>query len=229
MSFKIGALKIKKTNDNSKLNLPKYVPHPNFRALICGPSECGKGYMLVYILNKIYKKAFNRRYFFSQTKAHDPTWQALKAQKNDMTFHEYNEDTLTEIVQHQKESPKRKRILIVLDDLTKADLHNSVLLNDLIRYMRHYHISIIFTVQRYNLVSPDIRSQISHMSLFNITNSKEINAIVEDIPFIDKKQFLKVYQNCMKETTHDYRPFLQVDKKRNIISKCFEHEISNIG
>ena len=224
MSFKIGQLKIRKT-PLSKLHLPKYAPVPTFRWLITGPCESGKTYSLVYTLNKAYKGVFKRRIFFSGTISHDKTWGALKKGKYDQFIPEYNEDILLSIIEYQKTTPKPGRMLIVLDDLTSKDFHESPYLNDMIRTMRHYNISIIFLVQRYNLVSPAIRSQISHLTLFNITNAKELNLIAEDLPMIDKKGFLKIYQQCMKHTKIDYRPFLQINKVRNIISHCFEFDI----
>lgn len=226
MSFKIGELKLKNQQNKTKLHIPLYVPYPTFRALIVGPSESGKTYSLVYTLNKAYRGVFKRRIFFSSTIKHDKTWKALKTNKHDTFFNEFDEEKLYSIVQHQKESPNAKRTLIVLDDLTYQDFHDSPYLNDIIRMMRHYNISIIFLVQRYNLVSPSIRSQISHLWLFKITNMKELNTISDDLPSMDKKQFLKIYQECMKYTRQDYRPFLVINKTTGLLSHCFENKIT---
>jgi len=92
------------------------------------------------------------------------------------------------------------KILIVFDDLAGSNVWNKPLIQKYFFNSRHLNISAIITSQSFNKIHKAIRNQNTATILFETGNLNDIdNFYDENNVNIDKKTWIKIYKNIVKE------------------------------
>lgn len=154
----------------------------------------------------------------------------------DCFYSEYDEETLTEIMDEQmkmvkllKSKGKSKhlanRILIIFDDLVGSSLFSGKKDNPFKRLNtnhRHYSASLLMVTQAYKEIPKTVRTQFSCLIVFEIPNEREVEVIFEENPmYLKRDQWMQVYQHAV-DGDHNFM-FLNYQKpKRLRIMKNFQ-------
>lgn len=154
----------------------------------------------------------------------------------DCFYSEYDEETLTEIMDEQmkmvrllKSKGKSKhlanRILIIFDDLVGSSLFSGKKDNPFKRLNtnhRHYSASLLMVTQAYKEIPKTVRTQFSCLIVFEIPNEREVEVIFEENPmYLKRDDWMQVYQHAV-DGDHNFM-FLNYQKpKRLRIMKNFE-------
>lgn len=132
----------------------------------------------------------------------------------DCFFHEYDEDTLRDIIQEQqnlvdllKKEGKTKhlanRILFIFDDMVGSTLFSNARQNvfkKLNTNHRHSSASLLIVSQGYKEIPKTVRINASCIILFEIYSDAEIKKIYEEFPMgMNYKDWLAAYSHCVKE------------------------------
>ena len=176
-----------------------------FRMLIIGPSGSGK----TNTIDKIYlyaKDLHEPKYEYFINKRE----QAGKKNLNDPhAFIEYSDDTndvLDDINNYNKN--RDKKVLIVFDDMIADIEYNKNfkrIIKELFYRARKINVSIVFITQSYFRALKDARLNSTHYILMKIGNKKELKRIAEEKSgHLDYKDFLEMYNYCIKKTIFFY-------------------------
>lgn len=154
----------------------------------------------------------------------------------DCFYSEYDEETLTEIMEEQmkmvrllKSRGKSKhlanRILIIFDDLVGSSLFSGKKDNPFKRLNtnhRHYSASLLMVTQAYKEIPKTVRTQFSCLIVFEIPNEREVEVIFEENPmYLKRDDWMEVYQHAV-DGDHNFM-FLNYQKpKRLRIMKNFQ-------
>ena len=98
---------------------------------------------------------------------------------------------------------KKRKILIIFDDMT-ADMINNNKLNPIVTELfirgRKLNISIVFITQLYFKVPKDIRLNSTHFFIMKIPNERELQQTASNHSSdIDFKDFMNIYKKYTKE------------------------------
>ena len=82
----------------------------------------------------------------------------------------------------QRSVNENKNVLLVLDDLSfqTRDKEKAELVDRLAFTSRHYRISVVLLAQKFTLLSPSFRSQLDHLYLFHMSNTREISMVYQE-------------------------------------------------
>ena len=113
-----------------------------------------------------------------------------------------------------------KKVLIVFDDMTVDIEYNKIFKRIIKELFYKINVSIVFIMQSYFRALKDARLNSTHDILMRIGNKKELKNIAEEKSgHLDYKDFLKMYNYCMKKPysfmTIDTRPTAGVTFKKN--------------
>ena len=113
-----------------------------------------------------------------------------------------------------------KKVLIIFDDMTVDIEYNKIFKRIIKELFYKINVSIVFIMQSYFRALKDARLNSTHDILMRIGNKKELKNIAEEKSgHLDYKDFLKMYNYCMKEPysfmTIDTRPTAGVTFKKN--------------
>ena len=130
-------------------------------------------------------------------------------------------DALDDINNYNKN--RDKKVLTVFDDMIADVEHNKNfkrIIKELFYRACKINVSIVFITQSYFKALKDARLNSTHYILMKIGNKKELKRIAEEKSgHLDYKDFLKMYNYCMKEPysfmTIDARPTATIRFKRN--------------
>jgi hypothetical protein len=214
----LSILPVKKHNKKPEFDLPEVFPSTAFSFLITAPTRSGKS---VAIVNLLYNDSINLKkqfpagniFYISPTVQLDDTLKAVMKDDDIVKIDDFesldNLDTiLSEIIKEQKETPEddREKILIIVDDCIDY-LKKSKVLSNFITKNRHFLCSLIITTQSFRSVAPLIRKNVTCHLFYKMYNTKEIEAINEEIlsGFEDGLKYYKIatekpysflYANC---------------------------------
>ena len=200
-----------------------------FRMLIIGPSGWGKTNNLLHLINdlnpidKIYlyaKDLYEPKYEYLINKREQA---GIKNLNDPHAFIEYSDD-MNDVLDDINNCNKNrdKKVLIVFDDMI-ADIEYNKNFKRIIKelfYRAHkINVSIVFIMQSYFRALKDARLNSTHYILMKIGNKKELKSIAEETSgHLDYKDFLKIYNYCMKEPhsfmTIDTRPTATIPFKK---------------
>lgn len=154
-------------------------------------------------------------------------------------YSEYDEDTLSEIMEEQmkmvkllKECGKSKhlanRLLIVFDDLVGSSLFSNKKDNPFKKLNsnhRHYSASLLMVTQAYKEIPKTVRTNFSCLIVFEIPNEKEIEVIFEENPnYLKRDEWMEMYEYAT-DGDHDFL-FINYQKpKRLRLMKNFDQVI----
>jgi hypothetical protein len=82
----------------------------------------------------------------------------------------------------QQKANADKNVLLILDDLSfqTRDKEKAAMVDRLAFTSRHYRISVVLLAQKFTLLSPSFRSQLDHLYLFHVSNTREISMIHQE-------------------------------------------------
>ena len=192
-----------------------------FRMLIIGPSGSGKTNTLLNLINNLHP--FDKIYLYAKD-LHEPKYEYLINKREQVgiknlndphAFIEYSDD-MNDVLDniHNYNKNKDKKVLIVFDDVIADIEHNENfkrIIKELFYRARKVKVSIVFITQSYFRALKDARLNSTHYILMKTGNKKELKRIAEEKSgHLDYKDFLKMYNYCIKEPysfmTIDVRP-----------------------
>lgn len=207
---------ITEQGDDIFLDIPKFsvdaefegVPYPcenkSFFTLFAGPPRSGKSSLSSALLittkpRPIYSGVFHNVFYIvpksSFNSFSDNPYKSLSADK---IKHEFDVETLNEIVERCEGFSKEKHnTLIIIDDFM-SELKNVLLrknLEKLIANRRHLRVSIFVISQTYKALPLSTRKMLSSIYLFRVMNLKEIESIREELVPRDKHEFQMLYNH----------------------------------
>ena len=211
-------------NENKDNNWP-------FRMLIIGPSGSGKTNTLLHLINnlhpidKIYlyaKDLSEAKYEYLINKREQAGIKILNDPKSFIEYSSDMDDVLDNINNYNKN--RDKKVLIVFDNMIADIEYNKNfkrIIKELFYRARKINVSIVFITQSYFRVLQDARLNSTHYILMKINNKKELKRIAEEKSgHLDHKDFLKIYNYCMKEPcsfmTIDARPTATIPFKKKL-------------
>ena len=198
------------------------LPPTPMRGIILAPSGRGKTVLLVSMLLDLYRGAFARIYVFSPSVDIDQTWRPVKRyverdlgvdlDKEPCFFDTWRPealkdilDTQAEMVAYQKKHKYKKLhgICVIVDDFADDPqvMHSSSnILSMLFMRGRHLMVSTILSTQKFRAVSTMIRTNAQFLIVFRLRNSKELEALMEEISAVyDRKTLLRMYEHATDE------------------------------
>lgn len=214
----------KKFNFNqSKFDM---VPKLPFRSLVVGASAGGKTVLISNLLLNIYRNSFERIYIFSPSIMLDQNWEAVRdyiknglkvdTEKERVFFEEYEPDELKriidlqhKIIEYEKKHGFRKlhSICIIIDDMAENQkfMKYSTILNGLYTRSRHQAISVITSVQKYNVLKPIIRLNASSLYVFRLKNQRELESFLEETSaLVDKDTLRQIYDTAINSQPYSF-------------------------
>ena len=198
--------------------------------LIIGPSGSDKTNTLLHLINNLHP--IDKIYLYAKD-LHEPKYEYLinkreqagiKNVNNPHAFIEYSDDmndVLDDINNYNKN--RDKKVLIVFDDMI-ADIEYNKNFKRIIKELFYrackINASLVFITQSYFRALKDARLNSTHYILMKLGNKKELKSIAEEKSGnLDYKDFLKIYNYCMKEpysfVTIDERPTTTIPFKKN--------------
>lgn len=192
-----------------------------FKIAVVGASQrSGKTNWIINALGKtdMYKNDFKAEniYIFSPSLKSDKWKRFIQAKDipEENLFSELDEDLLEVLYEMLEEAyneavadkKKPPNIVIVFDDLgfggsMRKGSHNMI--DKLVMNGRHFNVSTAFLIQSYKQLTPDVRSNLSGLVVFNLS-TRELDSIVYEHNYLDNsKQFMKLFRKTTKKK-HSY-------------------------
>ena len=201
------------------------VQTPPFVKILLGTRGSGKTATLVnecmrhknfYGNTKKQQTIFNDIIVFSSTLGCDSTSRHL-VKTATATHSTYDDYLVNQILEYQKETPKkdRKHILIIADDIAPMLKANDAIFK-MCSVHRHYLISIYFLIQSPRLIPPIVRNCYTSMYVYRLPNMEQQEKIFSDLSFLGDKKDIKAMYNYA--TNKPYQ-FLYVDAIKNTVYK----------
>ena len=166
---------------------------------MCGASGEGKTHLLSQLITQTYSGCFEAIYLWSPSANLDPGYDAIRAYvekkldpDEEWIFDHYDPDDLKNVIDNQAQiiklmkEKKKKRfysICIIVDDFSDSPdfTRNSKQLWSLFARGRHLYISTYVLSQRWRSLAPIIRLNASVVYLHRVRNSKDYEAIGEEL------------------------------------------------
>ena len=211
-----------------------------FRSTICSSSQGGKGILIQNFVLKIYRSCFECIYIVSPTATIDEAYREiikyveteLKVDNNkeQYLFDEYNPDALQniidtqhKIIDYQKKMGMKKLFscLLIIDDFAedRTFMRYSKILHGLYTKSRHFGLSVLTAVQKYNSLAPIVRLNTSSLYIFKLTNMSEVDTFVqEQSALVGKQTLMNIYQMAVNDQPFS---FLFVKLRENDVNKIF--------
>ena len=200
------------------------IQKPPFVKILLGSRGTGKTATLV---NEIFRKnmygeikgkeeVFSDIIVFSSTLGCDSTSRHL-VKKATATHNTYDDVMVREILEYQRDTPKkdRKHILIIADDIAPI-LKREDEIFKLCSVHRHYLISIYFLIQSPRLIPPIVRNCYTSMYVYRLPNMEQQEKLFYDLSFLGNKKDIKKMYNYA--TNKPYQ-FMYVDALKNEVWK----------
>ena len=229
----------------------EHLPDTPIRGLLVGPSGSGKTVVLVDLLLRFFKGAFERIYVFSPSVNIDSAWTPVKEyvekemrvdqQREKCFFDTFDHAALARIVETQKrvtEESKRQKlprlygICIVVDDFADDTSvmqarggysAGGSMLNTLFIRGRHLAISTLLSTQKLRLIGQTIRVNAQFLLCWRLRNALELEALIEELSAVyTKKQLLEMYEVATAEPYSFWYINLTAKTKENMFWLRFE-------
>lgn len=213
---------------DNQVNRDDKNPLPDARAciyIICASKGKGKTTLLLNLLNTPKKKGglkkrFDNIFLFSPTAQSDTKMGKLvkELEQENKYYDSFDPETSNEVIERIKElhseNPETRNCIVFDDCLGSlpSSFEKMGGLNRFIIQTRHYNCWCIFLVQRYVGVNRLIRSQADLISFFQTDNSKELQALIDDVN-MDKHVLQALYEYATEKPTD----FLHI----NLLNRTF--------
>jgi hypothetical protein len=215
-----GKFRVKKAHDDKQKLKPNpgadFVGKHPFRGLIVGESGSGKTTLLVFLLNTFYRVYFDKIYIWSPNYHIDGTWKNLRFEP-DKVFTEFLEDDVNALRDEQLHAITRfgvlhaPKVLCIIDDFANDwEVMHSRGLERFYTIARHWNVSTLVLVQKYNKVSLTIRTNASILCCFHASNTTEFEQIRDEqtSQLITKREFTRLFNEA---TTREKHGFLTIN------------------
>lgn len=217
--------KVKKVPTKIK-KLNSLLPVPPFRWSIIGCSNSGKTTMLCNLFQKRFYGSFwkpEHIFVFSPTSNLDD--KLKECIPSDNFYEEFDEELLEDIYAQQQNiknlfgKKKLDHILVILDDMLGSDaLKATSLIGKFIHKTRHYNVSFIYSVQKYNGLPRVLRLNSDIMAIFRCSNMGEIDSITDENADRENK---KAFRKMIKEIFLEPFQFLLIDYQTTDLKKRY--------
>jgi hypothetical protein len=181
--------------------LPKEEPYPfedtqikiNSRILCVGSTNTGKTQSLIHYINKI-PETFSKIFVYYKESEH--LYDFLRERlKGKIEFHTSLADLPT-LANMRKDAEDTDRYLVVLDDYM-MELKNYKNVADYFIYGRKKNITLFCLAQNHYTIPKVLRSQMTCLLLFAMTQQKDKNLILSEFDTEDK-QLRNIYDDATK-------------------------------
>jgi hypothetical protein len=205
----------------SKLGI---VPKISFRWIFSGPSASGKSNAARWILDKFYRKVFDRVILLSPTAEIDPVWQKLKVLKKKDRITKMSMKPIKALLREQEAEVKRmgkrraKKVLVIYDDTIgdKSVINDPKFLVSFIRG-RHFCVSCFVMTQSYTKIPRAVRLQATALSVFPSFRSEIERLYEEHGPYqLNKKEWFQLVQSAMSKNDQEPYPFFFIDSTKPV-------------
>jgi hypothetical protein len=193
------------------------------RAILCGASGEGKTHLLGELLNETYDKCFEAVYLWSPSAYIDPAYDSIKKYVEKKIepdykwlFDSYDPSELQQVIDEQaalirlmKDEKRRKMysICICIDDFSDSPefTRNSKQLWSLFARGRHMFISTMVLSQRWRSLAPICRLNASVVYLHRLRNTKDVDAIAEELGGDrGKDALISAFKMAVSDRPHSY-------------------------
>ena len=202
---KIDILKVKDDAEKYYTKKKQIFDIPMKLAIIGASQRSGKTNWIINALgrDKLYGKDFkaDNIYIFSPSLTSNKWIRFIEAKEipPENLFTELNEGELEELYEDvedeyneavdNKKKPANK--IVIFDDLGVLDA--------LVMNGRHYNLSTYFLVQSYKQLSPDVRSNLSGLVVFNLS-TRELESVIHEHNYLESsKAFMKLFRRTTKK------------------------------
>ena len=208
--------------------IPDGLPRePSMRMLIIGAPGSGKTSLMVSLLQKYYKKKFDRIYLISGSKQTLPEKFLTKLDES-RVYDTLTIETIDGIIEQIRGNGLKN--LIILDDVVKemADANIQRRLMQIFYNARHIasngeggSLAIWTVAQRLYGIPPQLRPAASYVIFFNLGSRKETEILYDQfVTFLDRLEFRQLIQYLQKNNRgHD---FLFIDVARGSLARTFD-------
>ena len=177
-----------------------FEPH-NF--LFVGVTNCGKSYLVLNLLETVYKGHFENIVIFCPTFSYNRTYDRrwLFKDKNVIILNpELVKHHLDKLLSISIEIYKGSKTLFIIDDCGNlADVKQKKSQLSFLGFSgRHFGISTWVLVQKYNSVVKDFRENIRQLCLFFCKDEKAISSAFEENAIVPK-EFRKLIEERLKD------------------------------
>jgi hypothetical protein len=166
--------------------------------MFVAPKGGGKTTVVLNLLTKKespWFKHFAMIFYISATMHNDPKLSPLLEDIGEEQCYGTLDNATIEAIQGQieaykNENPKEKKpqFCIVYDDVIHLlRSKNSLKVREMVTQNRHWGVTNLFLIQRWKGVDPLIRNNIDLFFLWKSNNKKEIDSIIEEINYDEKK------------------------------------------
>ena len=224
--------------DNNKDNSKSPLPLIACNSMFVAPKGGGKTTVILNLLTKKespWYKHFSKIFYISATMRNDPKLNPLLDDiGEDQCFDTLDNATIEniqdQITQYKEEHPdeKKPQFCIVYDDVIHLlRSKDSRKVREMVTQNRHWGVSNLFLIQRWKGIDPLIRNNIDLFFLWKSNNKKEIDCIMEEINY-DEKKLRVLYEyatekpygfllvNCYKQPVRFFSKFDPIDVMKKV-------------
>jgi len=209
--------------------IDKNIPHKNgFIYTIIGAPGKGKSSLLLSLFRdkNYYRNKFENVYLITP----ESSFMSVvnhPFKNHDHVYHELNEDILNQIYEECKTSKEEclemecelEHSCLIIDDFA-SDLKDKYLIAVLKRILtksRHCCLSVIFTLQAYNMFPLVLRKMITDVTLFKPNNRVELESVRKELVNMNEKDMISLTEFVFDEEYNH----LDVNTGSGIIRKNF--------
>jgi GTPase SAR1 family protein len=203
--------------------MKEHLPKPgDIRWVLAGASGSGKTYLLVEMITKVYRGAWDRITIVSPSADIDTQWRdvaryikTLKKQDGAPQFiTDFDPEDFQGVIDDQtakaaaakKTGQKGPKMLIVLDDIADDGRYRNLkpLLTLYVRG-RHALIDCVVSTQRFRFLPVTCRVNATAILLCRLRSAKDYEAIEEEVSATIEPEPLKaVYNHCVRDKKHGW-------------------------
>ena len=197
------------------------LPNHPFSMVISGISKSGKTVCLLNILSKkcMLKGYFHYTIVLSPTANEtDDTYKCLNLPEENY-IREFDGEYINRLIESRKELIKKKgitwvgknsRVLMILDDIiANRSFLNSPEALSMFTLLRHYHISIMTLIQKYNKLPTALRGNANATIIFP-SQQAEIEVLLDEITPTGMKK--REFEKVIEYATEDDYSFLYINR-----------------
>ena len=183
--------------------------------MIIGGSGSGKTNALLNLTNE--QNDIDKIYLYARD-LNEPKYKILIKKREDAGIKHLNDpnafiecsNTMDDVYEniHDYNSSRKRKVLIVFDDMIADIMTNNKFLANFLPISRKLIISLVFITQSYFSVPKDVRLNSTHYLIMKINIKRELqNIAINHSADTEYKDFVKIYKECTRKLLN----FLTID------------------